>query len=66
MNQMSTRELLYLEDSSKIFESIEKTCSHAASEVTDPQIKGLLQSFGRDHKQWIQSSASMVSKGKMQ
>ncbi len=61
MNQLSTRELLYLEDSSKLFESIQKTCNHAMQECADPQVKNLIQSMSGPHRQWIQSSASMVS-----
>lgn len=67
MSQLSTRELLYLEDSSKIFDTIQKTCQHAMSEVTDSQVKSLIQDMSSQHKQWIQSSASLVSRsGSMQ
>lgn len=67
MSQLSTRELLYLEDSSKIFEAIQKTCQHAMSECTDPQVKSVIQNMSSQHRQWIQSSASLVSKsGSMQ
>lgn len=61
MNQLSTKELLYLEDSSKIFEAIQKTCTHAMSECTDPQVKSLIQGMNGQHRQAIQSSASLVS-----
>ncbi len=61
MNQLSTRELLYLEDSSKLFESIQKTCNHAMNECTDPQVKNLIQSMSGTHRQVIQKSASLVS-----
>lgn len=61
MPQLSTRELLYLEDSSKLFEAIQKTCQHALTECTDPQVKSLIQGMGSQHGQWIQSSASLVS-----
>jgi len=67
VSRLSTRELLYLEDSSKIFEAIQKTCQHAMSECSDPQVKSLMQGMSSQHKQWIQSSASLVSKsGNMQ
>lgn len=67
MSQLSTRELLYLEDTSKIFEAIQKTCQHALSECSDPQVKSLIQDMSSQHRQWIQSSASLVSKsGRMQ
>ena len=67
MNKLSTRELLYLEDSSKIFEAIQKTCQHAMGECTDPQVKSLMQEMSIQHRQWIQSSASLVSRsGSMQ
>ena len=29
VNQFSTRELLYLEDTGKLFDTINKTCQHA-------------------------------------
>lgn len=67
MSRLSTRELLCLEDTSKIFESIQKTCQHALSECTDPQVKSLIQGMTNQHQQWIQSSASIVSSsGRMQ
>jgi len=66
MNQFSTRELLYLEDTSKLLDSIEKTCQHAMSEITDPQIKGVISSMSNAHKQWMQSTASMVTKSSLQ
>ncbi|MGE5390615.1 MAG: hypothetical protein ACM3PE_06070 [Deltaproteobacteria bacterium] len=62
MTRFSTRELLYLEDSSKIFEAIQKTCQHAIGECTDPQVKTLMQEMSNQHRQWIQSSASLVSR----
>lgn len=61
MNQFSTRELLYLEDTSKIFEAIQKTCNHAMSECTDQQVRSLIQGMNNQHRQAIQSSASLVS-----
>lgn len=61
MKQLSTRELLYLEDSSKIFEAIQKTCQHAIGECSDAQVKNLMQNLGSQQSQWIQSSASLVS-----
>jgi len=67
VSKLSTRELLYLEDSSKIFEAIQKTCQHAMSECSDPQVKSLMQDMSNQHRQWIQSSASLVSRsGSMQ
>jgi hypothetical protein len=62
MSQLSTRELLYLEDTSKIFEAIQKTCQHAMSECTDPQVKSLIQNMNSQHQQVIQSSASLVNR----
>lgn len=62
MSQLSTRELLYLEDTSKIFEAMQKTCQHAMSECTDPQVKSCIQSMNREHQQAIQNSASIVSR----
>ncbi len=64
--QLSTRELLYLEDSSKMMEAIQKACQHAMSECTDPQVKSLIQNMSSEHNQSIQSSASFVSRSSMQ
>ncbi len=66
VTRFSTRELLYLEDTSKLFDSIDKTCQHALMEVTDPQIKSLISSINNTHKQWIQSTASLVTKSSLQ
>jgi len=63
MNHLSTRELLYLEDVSKMFESISKTCTFAASSAVDPQFKSLLQSMAQENRQWITATASIVNKG---
>jgi hypothetical protein len=62
VNQLSTKELVYLEDTSKIFEAIQKTCQHAMSECTDPQVKSLIQGMSSQHQQWIQTSASFVNR----
>jgi|CZCB01.1.fsa_nt_gi hypothetical protein len=66
VNQFSTRELLYLEDTGKLFDTINKTCQHALMEVTDPQIKSLISSMNNAHKQWIQSTTSLVTKSSLQ
>jgi len=66
MAQFSTRELLYLEDMSKMFESIEKNIRHARTEVTDQQILSMLNTMSQEHRQIIQSSGSLISSGRMQ
>ena len=42
MTNLTSRELLYLEDTGKLFESIAKTCDFAASSAVDPQFKAYL------------------------
>lgn len=66
MNQLSTKELLYLEDAGKILDSIDKTCQHALSEITDSQLKSMISSMNSAHKQWIQRTTGFVTKGTMQ
>lgn len=61
MHHYTARELLYLEDMSSLFESIAKNCDFAANSAVDPQFKSYLQSLGNDHRQWISSSASVIS-----
>lgn len=66
MNQLTTRELLYLEDMSKMFESISKNCDFASSAAVDPQLKSLLQSISQERKQWISATSSIVNGSKLQ
>lgn len=57
MKHLTSRELLYLEDAGKLFESIAKTCDFAASSAVDPQFKAYLQALGKEHKQWMSAIA---------
>lgn len=66
MNQLTSRELLYLEDLSKMFEQMSKTCDFAETNSTDPQFKSFLQSMAQEHRQWIQTTASIVNKNGLQ
>lgn len=64
---LTTRELLYLEDLTKLFESVDKNCSRGMQTSNDPQVKSLLQGLSQDHKQWMQSISSIVtSNGNLQ
>ncbi|MDD4599694.1 hypothetical protein SDC9_04198 [bioreactor metagenome] len=64
---LTTRELLYLEDLTKLFESVDKNCSRGIQTSNDPQVKSLLQGLSQDHKQWMQSISSIVtSNGNLQ
>jgi hypothetical protein len=58
---LTTRELLYLEDLAKLFESINKNCSNGTQSSSDQQVKSLLQGLSQDHQQWIQNVSSLVS-----
>ena len=66
MAQFSSRELLFLEDMSKLFESIEKNIRHAKTEVTDQQILSMLNSMSQEHRQLIQNANSIISSTSMQ
>ncbi|HHW39678.1 MAG TPA: hypothetical protein GXX19_00740 [Syntrophomonadaceae bacterium] len=66
MHHLSTRELLYLEDASKMFESIAKMSDFAAQNAVDPQLKSYMQSLAQEHRQWIQATGSIVNKNKLQ
>ena len=57
---LSTRELLYLEDMAKLFESINKNCSQGIQSTNDPQVKAVLQQLSQDHTQWLQTSAKLL------
>jgi hypothetical protein len=57
VKNLTSRELLYLEDAGKMFESIAKTCDFAASSAVDPQFKAYLQTLGKEHKQWMSATA---------
>lgn len=64
---LTTRELLYLEDVTKLFESIEKNCNRGIQTTNDQQVKTLLQGLVQDHQQWTQTISSLVSQnGNMQ
>jgi hypothetical protein len=58
---LSSRELLYLDDLAKLFESINKNCSSGLQNTTDPQVKTLLQGLSQNHQQWIQTTAALVN-----
>jgi len=57
VKHLTSRELLYLEDAGKLFESIAKTCDFAASSAVDPQFKAYLQALRKEHKQWMSATA---------
>jgi len=64
---LTTRELLYLEDLSKLFESINKNCTRGAQTTTDSQARTMLQNLSQDHQQWMQSVSSLViTNGRLQ
>lgn len=57
---LSTRELLYLEDLAKLFESINKNCTRGMQNTSDPQVKSVLQGLSQSHQQWLQTTATLV------
>ncbi|HHY44921.1 MAG TPA: hypothetical protein GX512_04335 [Firmicutes bacterium] len=66
MKNPTSRELMYLEDAGKLFESIAKTCDFAASSAVDPQFKAYLQALGKEHKQWMSATAEKDQKALIQ
>ena len=64
--KLSTRELLYLEDSSKVCESIVKACNNAANETQDQQLKSFYQNTAREHQRMISDSASFIKQQTLQ
>jgi len=66
VEQLTTRELLYLEDMSKLFESIAKTCDTAAQQAVDPEFKAYLQSIANERRQWIAATASIAKSNPVQ
>lgn len=66
MANLTTRELLYLEDISKMFETFSKACDTAANSTQDTQLKSMLQSMSQEHRQWISSTASIVTNSNVQ
>jgi hypothetical protein len=61
MHHLTSKELLYLEDMSSLFESIAKNCDYAASSAVDPRLKSYCQSLGNEHKQWLSATTSIVT-----
>lgn len=59
--ELTTRELLYLEDLTKLFESVNKNCQRGMQSTSDPQVRSLLQGLSQDHQQWTQAITSLVS-----
>lgn len=57
---LSTRELLYLEDLAKLFESVNKDCSRGIQNTSDPQVKNVLQQLFQDHQRWLQTLAMLI------
>jgi hypothetical protein len=66
VDQLTTRELLYLEDMSKMFESIAKTCDTAAQNAVDPQFRAYLQAIANERRQWIAATASIAKSSPVQ
>lgn len=59
---LSTRELLYLEDLAKLFESVNKNCSRGMQMTTDQQVRTVLQGLSQDHQQWLQTTSMLVQR----
>ena len=64
--KLGIRELLYLEDSSKVCESIVKACNHAANETQDQKLKSFYQNVAREHQGMITTTTSFIKQQTLQ
>ncbi|MDR3289630.1 MAG: hypothetical protein LBT22_09400 [Peptococcaceae bacterium] len=62
---LSTKELLYLEDVAKLLESTDKVCCQVSQVSGDHQGKAIAQTICNDYHQWIPSISSMVNSNGM-
>jgi hypothetical protein len=66
MNQLTTRELLYLEDMCKLFESTMKNCNFASNNAVDPEFKAFMLALATEHRQWIDATIPIVNGTRIQ
>ena len=64
--KISTKELIYLEDSSKLCQSIIESCNHAARESQDTQMKSFYQSIAQGHQQLVDQAANLIKQSNLQ
>lgn len=62
---LSTKELLYLEDLANMFETVEKSSHQGMQLCSDSQGKTLCQTIAKDHHQWISSVSTLVNSNGM-
>lgn len=66
MPQITSRELMLLEDHIKLEDNMTKCFNHFANEINDQQIKSLCQQMAQDHQQMIQSLTRHISQQNLQ
>ena len=67
LNQLSTKDVMLLEDTLKICENMTKFISSASNMCTDPQLKALCGTMVNEHRNSSQTLASYITQqGKLQ
>ncbi|HHU69723.1 MAG TPA: hypothetical protein GXZ31_05405 [Thermoanaerobacterales bacterium] len=66
MNQLSTKDVMLLEDTLKVCENMTKFISSAANMCTDPQLKSLCSTMVNEHRSSSQTLAKYITQGRLQ
>lgn len=62
MNQLTSKELMLIEDVIGMEQYVSQFANYAAQQISDQQLKSLCQQMEREHQSDIQSLASFVTK----
>lgn len=66
MTQITSRELMLLEDHIKLEDNMTKCFNHFANEIKDQQLKSLCQQMSQEHQQMVQTLSRHISKQNLQ
>lgn len=66
MNQLSTKDVMLLEDTLKVCENMTKFISSATNMCTDPQLKSLCSTMVNEHRSSSQSLSKYITQGRLQ
>lgn len=66
MPQITSRELMLLEDHIKMEANMEKCFNHFSNEISDPQLKSLCQQMSQTHRQHIQTLSRHITQQALQ
>lgn len=64
--KISTKELIYLEDASKMCENIINSCNHAANESQDQQMKTFYKQIAQGHQQMVTTATTFIKQTTLQ